>query len=100
MDSLINFLSIFLEIYIFCVLGWVILSWLPMLSPSLAYNSTLVSIRRFLDSVVLPWVKLFRFIPPVRVGGTMLDVSALVAILVLQIGGQLVLSVLAGAVGN
>ncbi|MCB0877500.1 MAG: YggT family protein [Thermoleophilia bacterium] len=99
MDAIINFLSIFLQIYVFCVLGWVILSWLPMLSPQLGYNDTVIQIRRFLDSVVLPWVRLFRFIPPMRVGGAMLDLSALVAILVLQIGGQLVLSILASAVG-
>jgi uncharacterized protein YggT (Ycf19 family) len=99
MDSLVNFLQVFLEIYIFCVLGWVILSWLPMLSPQLGYNGTVISIRRFLDSVVLPYVRLFRFIPPVRVGGAMLDLSALVAILVLQIGGNIVLNALAGIGG-
>ncbi len=99
METLIHFLSVFLTIYVFCVLGWVLLSWLPMLSPQLGYNDTVIAIRRFLDSVVLPWVRLFRFIPPVRMGGTMLDLSALVAILVLQIGGQIVLSLLANLAG-
>ena len=99
MGTIVEFLGYFLQIYIFCVLGWVILSWLPMLSPQLGYNETVISIRRFLDSVVLPWVRLFRFVPPVRVGGAMLDLSALVAILVLQFGGVFILSILNDIVG-
>ena len=99
MEALIQVLSAFLYIYIICVLAWALISWLPMLSPSLAYNSTVVAIRRFLDSVVMPYIRLFRFVPPVRIGGAMLDLSALVAIIVLQVGGGLVLSLLASALG-
>jgi uncharacterized protein YggT (Ycf19 family) len=99
MESLITVLSAFLTIYTICVLGWALISWLPMISPSLAYNSTVLSIRKFLDSVVLPYIRVFRFIPPVRIGGAMLDLSALVAIIVLQYGGRLVLSILANALG-
>ncbi len=99
MDTIIQFLGIFLQVYIFCVLGWVIASWLPMLSPQLGYNETVISIRRFLDSVVLPWVRLFKFVPPVRVGGAMLDLSALVAIIVLQVGGMFLLGTLANLAG-
>lgn len=94
MEDVIRILATFLQIYVICVFAWVILSWLPMLSPSLAYNETVVKIRRFLDSVVLPWVRLFRFVPPIRAGGQMIDLSALVAILVLQIGGSLLLGTL------
>jgi uncharacterized protein YggT (Ycf19 family) len=99
MEALIQVLDTFLYIYIICVLAWALISWLPMLSPSLAYNSTVVSIRRFLDSVVMPYIRLFRFVPPVRIGGQMLDLSALVAIIVLQLGGKIVISVLASALG-
>lgn len=99
MAALIQVLGAFLNIYIICVLAWALISWLPMLSPALAYNSTVLAIRRFLDSVVLPYIRLFRFVPPVRVGGAMLDLSALVAIIVLQFGGRIVLNLLASALG-
>ena len=99
MATVIELLSIFLTIYTLCIFAWALISWLPMISPSLAYNPTLVSVRRFLDSVVLPYVKLFRFIPPIRAGGAMIDLSALVAILVLVYGGRFALNVLANAVG-
>lgn len=99
MELLIGVLGTFLTIYTLCVFAWVLASWLPMISPQLAYNGTVVSIRRFLDSVVLPYVRLFRFVPPVRIGGAMVDLSALVAILVLSFGGNLLLGVLATAFG-
>ncbi|MCW2928022.1 MAG: hypothetical protein JWM86_1990 [Thermoleophilia bacterium] len=99
METVIRILEAFLTIYSLCVFAWALISWLPMISPQLAYNETVLSIRRFLDSVVLPYVRLFRFIPPVRIGGAMLDLSALVAIIVLLYGGQLVLDLLAQALG-
>ena len=99
MEIVIQVLSTFLQIYILCVFAWALISWLPMISPQLAYNSTVVSVRRFLDSVVLPYVRLFRFIPPIRAGGTMIDLSALVAIFALLIGGNLVIGLLATALG-
>lgn len=99
MELVIQLLSTFLTIYTICVFAWALISWLPMISPQLAYNDTVVAIRRFLDSVVLPYVRLFRFVPPVNLGGTMLDLSALVAILVLSIGGNLLISILASAFG-
>jgi uncharacterized protein YggT (Ycf19 family) len=99
MEQLISILATFLQIYVICVLAWALISWLPMISPSLAYNEHILAVRRFLDSVVLPYIRLFRFVPPVRIGGAMVDLSALVAILVLQIGGQLILGQLANLVG-
>ena len=99
MELLIQVLSTFLTIYTICVFAWVLISWLPMISPSLAYNEGVTSVRRFLDSVVLPYVRLFRFIPPVRVGGAMIDLSSLVAILVLSIFGNTLIQLLATALG-
>ncbi len=99
MEVLIDVLRAFLTIYTICVFAWVLISWLPMISPSLAYNEGVTTVRRFLDSVVLPYVRLFRFIPPVRIGGAMLDLSALVAILLLSIFGNTVINILAAALG-
>lgn len=99
MILLIQVLGAFLQIYTLCVLAWALMSWLPMISPQLAYNSTVVSVRNFLDSVVMPYVRLFRFIPPIRAGGTMIDLSALVAIFALVFLGNAVLGLLAKALG-
>jgi uncharacterized protein YggT (Ycf19 family) len=90
--DVVGLLGTFLTIYIICVFLWVLLSWLPMVLPELAANPTIGSIRRFLDSVVEPYVRLFRFIPPVRMGDMLLDLSSLAAILVLTIGGPAILN--------
>ena len=97
MEAVFQALVAFRTIYIICIFAWALMSWLPMINPQLAYNSTVAAIRRFLDSVVMPWVNLFRFVPPVNIGGTMLDLSALVAMFTFIIGSQLLLSVLASA---
>lgn len=99
MEQFIDILGTFFTVYWFCIIGWVLISWLPMISPQLAYNSTVTSIRRFLDSVVLPYVRLFRFIPPVRVGGAMIDLSSLVAIFAFTILSGLILNILRNAAG-
>lgn len=99
MEQLIQILATFRTVYLLCIFAWVLISWLPMISPQLAYNSTVRSIQRFLDSVVLPWVRLFRFIPPIQVGGALIDLSSLVAIFTFMIGSGLLLELLASAVG-
>jgi uncharacterized protein YggT (Ycf19 family) len=97
MEALIQFLNVFYVIYLICIFAWALISWLPMVSPQLAYNETVVTVRRFLDSVVEPYVRLFRFVPPVRIGAMMLDLSALVAILVYTYLGRIVLNMLESA---
>lgn len=52
-----------------------------------------LAIRKFLDSVILPWVRLFRFIPPVRAGAMMFDLSSIVAFIVFLIGSNLIIDI-------
>jgi hypothetical protein len=97
MDPIIHILSVFFTIYYICILAWFVISWLPMVSPALAYNSFVLQARRFLDSVVLPWVRLFRFVPPIRAGAMMIDLSSMVAFLVFIIGSRMIIDILSGA---
>lgn len=99
-DTLLQFLSVLLTIYILCMFAYALIGWLPMISPGLAFNSTVMSLRRFLESVCGPWIRVFRFVPPVPMGGMQLDMSFLVAMLVLVFGGPVVLNLIASAVGG
>jgi YggT family protein len=57
----------------------------------LPYNMTLNRIQRFLYDVVNPYLRLFRrFIPQLNLGGLGLDLSPIVAIIVLSIVHSLV----------
>lgn len=99
MESVIQFLSVLLTIYTLCMFAYALIGWLPMISPGLAFNSTVMSLRRFLESVCGPWIRLFKFVPPVPMGGMQLDMSFLVAMLVLVFGGPVLLGLLANAAG-
>jgi uncharacterized protein YggT (Ycf19 family) len=101
MATLVQIIDYFLTIYLLCIFVWVLISWLPMVAPQLAWNETVRQIRNFLDSVVLPWVKLFSFIKPVQVGNMLLDLSTIVSIFALiLIQKYVVQGLLFSLVGN
>lgn len=75
-----------LQVFLFLVLGQVIMSWLP---PG---GELLESVRRFL-SLSTEWLlgPMRRTIPPVRLGAAALDLSPLIVL----IGIQVLISILA-----
>lgn len=82
----INALSNFIQIYFYLLIARVLLTWFPV-----DWSNPLLSA---LSQVTDPYLNLFRsFIPPI--GG--IDLSAMVAILALQIGSQFLFGALAQA---
>lgn len=66
-----------LQIYFWAVLAWVILSWIPTSS-----EHPLGKVNVFLDRIIYPVIlPLRRVIPPLRIGGGMLDLSPIVLII-------------------
>ena len=66
-------------VYLLLILAYIITSWIP-----LPYNVWLNRVQRFLYDVVDPYIRLFRrFLPQLRMGGLGLDLSPVLAILVL-----------------
>jgi YggT family protein len=80
-------LILILQVYFYAVLGWVILSWIPTSS-----DHPLGRVNVFLDRIIYPVIlPLRRVIPPLRLGGGMLDLSPIV----LLIGLRLLMSLVA-----
>ena len=76
-----RFVDVFVGVYILLVLAYVILSWFRV-----PYSPLLSRIQRFLYDVVDPYLRIFRrFIPPI---GGALDISPIVAVLVLVLAQQ------------
>ncbi|MGH8948250.1 MAG: YggT family protein [Acidimicrobiia bacterium] len=74
-------LLLILQIYFYAVLAWVILSWIPTSS-----EHPLGKVNVFLDRVIYPVIlPLRRVIPPLRLGGGMLDLSPIVLLIGLQL---------------
>jgi YggT family protein len=70
-----------LQIYSFAVLVWVILSWFPVSSVH-----PLGRVAVFLDRITYPVIlPLRRVIPPLRLGGAMLDLTPIVLLVGIQI---------------
>ncbi|MGH3111362.1 MAG: YggT family protein [Gaiellaceae bacterium] len=87
-SSLQAFVSVFAGIYVLLILVWVVLSWVR-----LPYSRTTAAVQEFLDDVVRPYVRLFRFLPTLGP----LDLSPMVAVVVLLVAAGLVNQVI-GAV--
>jgi YggT family protein len=82
---LVQLLSTLLNLYCFLIFAWAILSWFQNT------HGIVRDIYKVLGTIVEPYIKLFRrFIPPM--GG--MDLSPLIALLVLQIVGRLLLRLL------
>ena len=71
------------DIYVAAILIYVLMSWLPM-NPS----GWVADIYRALGKICDPYLDLFRrFIPPI---GGMLDISPIIAIIVIQLIARLI----------
>jgi YggT family protein len=74
-------LILLLQIYFYAVLAWVILSWIPTSS-----SHPLGRVNVFLDRIIYPVIlPLRRVIPPLRLGGGMLDLSPIVLLIGLRL---------------
>ena len=79
--DLAGILILVLQLYFYAVIAWVILSWIPTSS-----THPLGKVNVFLDRIIYPVIlPLRRVIPPVRIGGGMLDLSPIVLIIGLQL---------------
>ena len=85
-DSAQSFVQVFTLVYFLLIFAYILMSWIRM-----PYSIWMQRIQRFLYDVVEPYLRIFRrFIPPLGP----LDISPIVAILVLWIVSGLVIRVL------
>ncbi len=83
---MIDVVVFLLQVYWFAVIAWIILSWIPVSSDH-PLGRLSVMLDRITYPIILP---LRRVIPPLRLGGALLDLSPIV----LLIGLQILISVL------
>ena len=83
-----HFVHTLFLVYLLLIFAYIVTSWIP-----LPYNVWLNRIQRFLYDVVDPYIRLFRrFLPQLRLGGLGLDLSPVLAILVLFAVERVVIS--------
>jgi YggT family protein len=88
-----HYLSTLLTVYIVLIFIRILMSWIPRMP----YNRWLDMVLTFVRDVTDPYLNLFRrFLPPVRIGPGALDLSPIIAIFVLGIVGNLLISAVHG----
>ena len=80
-------------VYLVLIFIRILTSWIPRMP----YNRWLDIVLTFVRDVTDPYLNIFRrFMPPLRIGGGALDLSPMVAIIVLLIVGQVVVGIIHG----
>jgi YggT family protein len=82
----LRFIDAVYYVYLLLIFVYILLSWIR-----LPYNRVLSAFERFLYDVVTPYLTVFRrFLPMLRLGGVGLDLSPIIAIVVLSIVWRLI----------
>lgn len=93
-DDIAGYLSALITVYSLIIVAYVITSLIFSFGVRMPYNRVLNGVLGFLRDVSEPYLRPFRRIIP-QIGP--LDISPIVAILVLQIGGGIIVGLVANA---
>ena len=92
-DTIANYVGAVFLVYLVLIIIRVLLSWIPRIP----YNRTLRAVIGFIEEVTDPYLNVFRrFLPPVGGGAFALDLSPILAIILLIIVQQVVVGLIAG----
>jgi uncharacterized protein YggT (Ycf19 family) len=92
-DSIADYVQALVTVYWIVILLYILFGWLDMFGARISYNRPLRAFRDFVTDASEPYLRIFRrFIPPL--GG--IDLSPIVAILVLVFAGNLLAAAIRG----
>jgi YggT family protein len=89
--AIADYVNALFTVYIILILVSIVLSWIPRLP----YNRVLHAFVTFVQDVTQPYLRIFRrFLPPVGGGGFALDLSPIIAIIVLAVAQAIVVNLI------
>jgi YggT family protein len=92
-NTVADYVSAVFLVYLVVLIIRVLLSWIPRMP----YNRTLRAVVGFIEEVSDPYLNVFRrFLPPVGSGAFALDLSPILAIILLIIAQQVVVGLIRG----
>lgn len=86
-ERIADFVEALVTVYWIVLIAYILFGWLDMLGARISYNRAVRAIRDFVTDASEPYLRVFRRILP-PLGG--LDLSPIIAILVLFFAGNLV----------
>ena len=88
-----KYVETLLIVYYVLIFVRILLSWIPRMP----YNRWLDIVLTFIRDVTDPYLNIFRrFMPPLRLGAGAIDLSPMIAVIVLLVVGQLVVGLIHG----
>jgi YggT family protein len=90
-NDVADYINTLTLVYLVLIFIRILMSWIPRMP----YNRYLAALLKFVSDVTDPYLNLFRrFLPPVRMGPGALDLSPIVATLVLILVSGVVVSLI------
>ncbi len=87
-----RYVQTLVTVYSILIIARIIMSYFTRIP----YNRILRAVLDFVTEVTDPYLGLFRrFIPPIRLGGIALDITPIIALLLLGIVGNIVVNIIA-----
>jgi YggT family protein len=90
-EQIAEFLAALIGVYTIIIIAWIVVSFVFALGARVPYSRPVNAVLDFLRDVSEPYLRLFRRLP-LRIGP--LDLSPIVAILVLRIVGTIVVNLI------
>ena len=90
-EEIADFLDALLTVYVIVIIAWIVVSFVFAMGVRMPYNRGVNAVLDFLRDTANPWLSLFRRLP-LQIGP--LDLSPIVAIIVLQIVGGIVIGLI------
>jgi YggT family protein len=90
-SEIADFVSAFITVYIIVIIAWIVMSFLFSMGVRVPYSRWSNAVLDFLRDTANPWLNLFRRLP-LRIGP--LDLTPIVAIIVLQLLGGIVVGLI------
>jgi len=92
-EDIADYVNVLFTIYVVLIFIRVLMSWFTRIP----YNTVLNAVLEFVRETTDPYLNLFRkFVPMVRIGPGALDLSPIVAVIVLLIVQSIVVRIIAG----
>jgi YggT family protein len=90
-EQIADFLAALIGVYTIIIIAWIVVSFVFALGARVPYSRPVNAVLDFLRDVTEPYLRVFRRLP-LRIGP--LDLSPIVAILVLRIVGSIVVNLI------
>jgi YggT family protein len=92
-SSVADYVLALVTVYWIIIIAWILLSWIQLLNARIPYNRGTTAVIGFIQDAATPYLRIFRrIIPPI--GG--IDLSPIVAIIVLRFVGVAVANAIRG----